>query len=231
MRICSYLFLLTCTIAPAQESGYLDLVTQTIEPRQREPVTASATGGSVGVGDGAPSHPSPRPLQLIVSNVEGTVLKVGQSLTYEVTIKNVSSRPVKIPWTPSPKDIEPSKPGPYEYVIAILAPRLVNSSGQVAALEAVTIYGSEAPSTVRELSPGQWVTIRAKSRLNLPGSGGWRNFLSTVPGSVRVGAVWSLERVSVTERNGKYHEAILSAGQEYVSTNTIPMHLDVAANP
>jgi hypothetical protein len=155
--------------------------------------------------------------------------KIGEDLTYEVKLENTGNRTVKIPWMPSPRDIEPTTPGPYEYQMAGLAPELVDSSGQVKVLEAVAIYGSGATSTTRELAPGQWVRIRAKSRLNLRGPD-LASFVSAGQDSVRVGVVWSLYRVSFAEQNGQYHETLIPVDQQNRSTNTIPIHLDVSEN-
>jgi hypothetical protein len=220
------LFLFTCTVAVAQETAYLDLATQTIQGRQREPTSASGTAGGVGGGDGAAFHRPPQLLKLTIFEVEAMGFKIGESLVYEVKLENTGDRAIKIPWTPSPKDIEPSKPGPYEYQMVSLAPRLVNPLGQVAPLEAVVIYGSNAPSTMLELAPGHWVRIRAKSRLSLLGSGDLTAFLSGGRNSARLGATWSINRVSVTELKGKYHETFVPTEIETQSINTIPLHIE-----
>jgi len=221
----AYLLLFACAVPVTQEAAYLDLVTKPVQPRLTEPASVSATGGGAGAGDGAETHPPPQPLQVTVSNVEGAENKIGENLIYEVKILNTGNGTVKIPWVPSPRDIEPAKPGPYEYWMANLAPRLVNSSGQVAALEAVVLYGSDAPSTMLELAPGHWVRVRAKTQLNLRGPGGLASFLSAGQGSVRVGAVWSLYRVSFAQRNGQFHETFIPNEQENRSTNTVPIHI------
>jgi len=225
-----YLLLFVCAVSVAQETGYLDLVTKTVQPRQTESTSSSGTAGGVGAGDGAELHLPPQPLQLTISNVEGVEHKIGESLIYEVKILNTSNRTVKIPWMFSPREIEPSKPGPYEYRMASLAPRLVNYSGQVAALEAVVLYGSDAPATMLELAPDHSVRIRAKSRLSLSEHGSLENFLSLAEGSVQVGAVWSQYRVSFAKRNGEYHETFVPT-EESQTTNTIPVHIDLPQKP
>ncbi len=225
MRIFGYLVLLTWTFCSFQQTGRLDLVTELVQGREREPTTASATAGGVGGGDGAVFHRGAQPLESTISAVEGMENKAGVTLIYEVRLVNRSDRTVKIPWKASPRDIEPSKPGPYEYKMASLAPRFVNASGQSEALEPALIYGSDAPSTMREVGPGQSVTIRAKTRLNSLRSGDLASFLSIKQNSVNLSVLWSLYQVSFTEQNGQYHETFVLTEEENPSTNTMPIHL------
>ncbi len=220
-----YLLFFACAIPVTQETAYLDLVNKIVLPRHTESTSLSGTTESTGAGDGADLHLSPPPLQLTILNVEGAEHKIGENLIYEVKILNISGRTLKIPWVFSPRDIEPSKPGPYEYQMASLSPRLFNSSGQVAALEAVVLYGSDAPSTMLELAPDHWVRMRAKSRLYLPGSEDVTGFFSVKRDTVRFEAVWSPYRVLFADRNGQYHETMIPTGRENPSANNVPIHI------
>jgi hypothetical protein len=218
------LLLFVSLTSAVQEAGYLDLVNQTTQPRRTEPSTASASVVGVGVGDRPATQPR-LPLELTISDIEGAEHKLGDDLIYTIRIENMSARAIQIPWTPSLRDIEPARPGPYAYQMARLAPMLINSSGQIELLEPAAVYGSGEASTMLELAPRQWARITAKSRISARGPNLGR-FLSTGRHSVSVGATWSLYRVSFSERNGGYHESFMPADQEYRSTNTIPFHLE-----
>jgi hypothetical protein len=222
-----FLLLVSVTLA-AQEAGYLDLVPQTLRPWLIEPKTGTASGGGIGAGDGATARTLPQPLRLTITNVDGADHKLSENLIYEVRVENTSDRTVKIPWTASPRDIEPTKLRPYEYLMASVAPRLVSSSGQVAVLGAAVIYGSDATSTMIDLAPGHWVRIRAKSPLSMLGARNLAAFLSAGQTSVEVGATWSFYRVSVTTENGECRETFLPSGVEIQSGNTMPVRLDLS---
>lgn len=234
MRSIIWLFAIfaVCPTSAAQEVGYLDLTTQVIQPRRTEPSTGSGTGGGVGAGDGVKRLRSEQPLRLTISYIEGAEHPVGGELIYEVKLLNTSQQIVKIPWTPSPRDIEPARPRPYKYQMASLSLRLANSGGQTAALETSSlVYGSDAPSTILELAPGHWVRIRATTRLNILPPGRWPSFLSPGQNKVNVEAVWRVDRVSFAERNGRCHETFTSAEGDNLSTNTIPVEIRMDAKP
>jgi len=217
------MLLISLTLA-SQEAGFLDLLNQTIQPRQTESASATASVVSVGAGDREATQPPPQLLRITLSKLERSEYKIDQDLIYEVKLENLSSRPIQIPWTASPRDIEPARQGPYEYQMARLTPTLVDSSGQLETLEPAIIFGSDAAGTTRVIAPNQWVRIRAKSRLS------WHNQGSTSspsaePQAVRVGATWSLYRVSFAEHNGRYHETFVPTDEECRSTNTIAIQI------
>lgn len=225
------IFVVSPTLA-AQEAGYLDLTTQVIQPRRVEASSSSGTGGGVGAGDGVKLLRSRQPLRLTISYIESAEHTIGGDLVYEVKLLNTSEQIVKVPWTPSPRDIEPARSGPYEYRMASLSLRLTNSGGQTAALETSSlIYGSDAPSTTLEVAPGHWVRIRATSRLSILPPGKWANFLSPGQNKVNVEAVWRVDRVSFGERNGQYHETFASSDGDNLSTNTMPVEIRTDEKP
>jgi hypothetical protein len=162
------LFLLATVLVLSQESGYLDLTTQTLLLRLNEPTSVSGVVAGTGAGDRAASHDAPQPLDLTISSVEGADHSVGGILVYEVKILNSSKEVVRIPTTISPREIEPPKPGPYQYWMASLTPRIIDSSGQIEVLEEALLYGADGGSTMLELPSGHWVRIRAKTRLRVP---------------------------------------------------------------
>lgn len=77
-----------------------------------------------------------------------------------------------------------------------------------------------------DLAPGHWVRIRAKSRISLREPTKLASFLSTSQNSAKVGAVWSLYRVSFAEERGQYHETFVPTAQEIQSANTVPIKLE-----
>jgi hypothetical protein len=220
------LFVVGWTFCFAQQAGYLDLVTQSTRPRQVEPATASATVGNIGAGDSAVFTPR-KELKLTVSRVELTDSEIGKTLIYEVNLQNTDNRAIVIPWTASPRDIEPAERRPYEYQMAKLAPRLIKSTGEEAGLEGTLIYGSDVSSTTYQLSPGQSVRIRAQTRLVPHPPHELESFFSSGEKAVHFGVMWSMQRVSVTEINGELHETFMPREPATVTTNTITVHIDI----
>ena len=122
----------------------------------------------------------------------------------------------------SATEVKPAQHGPYQYWMASLAPRVITSSAQVQALDAVVLYSSDAASTTLELAPGHWARIRAKASLQFREP---ENIPTTPSSEVRLGAVWSLFRVYVSEQNGTYHATFVPVGEQNPSTNTLPIRL------
>jgi hypothetical protein len=224
VSISKYLVILA-TVALVQESGYLDVTTETAQSRRIEPTRMSGVLANSAAGDGAIVREVPRALRLTLSEVEGSEHKRGDTLIYEVKILNSSDNVIKIPWTTNAREIEPAKPGPYQYWMASLALRATDSVGQIEVLEPLVLYGSDTGSTTLELPPGLWVRIRAKSRLALPRFNKIASSDSPGAASIRLAAAWSLSRVSFSEQDGEYHETFVPTGQEISSANTVLIHV------
>jgi len=227
MRRLACLLFFGSTFSLAQQTGYLDLVTQVIQPRQIEPTTASATAGNVGAGDSAVSTRR-KAFKFTLSRVEATESNTGKVIIYEVTLQNTSDQTIVIPWTASPRDIEPAKSRPYEYQIASLAPRLIKGNGEVAGLDDSLIYGSDVRSTTYQIAPGQSVRIRAQTRLTPHTPRDLKGFISADQKSVNFGVAWSVHRVSVTEINGELHETFMQTEPETPSINTVAVRIDLS---
>ena len=224
MSISKYLVIFA-TVALLQESGYLDVTSQTAQSRRIEPTRMFGVLANTAAGDGAIAHKVPRALRLTLSEVEGSEHKRGDTLIYEVKILNSSDNVIKIPWTINAREIEPAKPGPYQYWMASLGLRVTDSVGQIEVLEPLVLYGADTGSTVLELPPGHWVRIRAKSRLALRRFNKIASSDSPGPASIRLAAAWSLSRVSFSEQGGEYHETFVPTGQEISSANTVLIHV------
>lgn len=212
-----FLFLIVCSsVWGRNQVATLDLTHATIRQRAFEPVTGSASGGSV--GSGATRSQPMQAIQIKLTELENTQNGDGHRLFYEIELKNVSDTTVRIPWDPSPRDIEPSPPRPYEYRLASLRLVLIMPSGENERLDAAIIYGSETSHTLRSLRPGEWVRIRAETKLktlNREFAGG-----NKIP---IVRATWDEYRATVDGSPSKFHETLSSVGTQIQSQNTLPL--------
>jgi hypothetical protein len=217
-----FLFLIACSsVWGKNQVATLDLTHATVRLRLFEPVTGSASGGSVGSGVTL-SQPM-QPIQMKLTDLKSTQNGDGHGLFYEIELKNVSDATVRIPWDPSPRDIEPSPPRPYQYQLASLRLVLTMPSGESERLEAATIYGSETSRTLRTLRPGEWVRIRAATKvktLNRDFAGG-----NKIP---MVRATWEEYRATVDGSPSKFHETLSPEGTQIQSQNTMPLPNEVS---
>ncbi len=100
--------------------------------------------------------------------------QVGDEPTFEVTVENVSSASLRIPFSPHLADLQPENPAQkfthseLQLVLWIAAGTewRANTGG------GVTLYGAEDhPNTMLTLNPGEWVRIIGKGKFVLPAEG------------------------------------------------------------
>lgn len=215
--------LLLCLFIPGtvwgvQQVATLDLTNARTRTRMFEPVTGSAGGTGIGSGVAESLYRPRQSLELTLTNVERTQQGGVKTLVYEIKLKNVADEAVRIPWDPSPRDIEPSPPKPYGYELASPGMMLLMPSGETKVLEAPTIYGSESSNTLRALLPGEWVSIRAETKLRtLNGDFTEESRVSMLR------ATWNQYRATVDGSPSKFHETLISEGTPIQSQNTLPM--------
>jgi hypothetical protein len=169
-RVVSLLLLIPPQSLPtrAQERGYLDATQVKIRQRQRDPATGTSGGVFSGYTEGKPQ--ATQALALALKFPEGAELASGEAFEYEVQIRNVSDRPVKLPWDLSQADIEATDPSVgYEYQTAAISVGARVGSNRAVTMEAsILLFGSPSiTTTMMRLEPGDWVRIKAKGR-NLP---------------------------------------------------------------
>lgn len=210
----------------SSEVAFLDLTKIIIRNRIREPNTATASSGGVGVG-GIPHREPKEPLRLTLLSLDKNKAELGDDIIYELKVENVGNEPFIIPWNPHSADLEPEDAEqPYEYTSGWFSLGGKDESGDLVFLGGVNLYSSSnAPETSIELRPGDWVRLRAKVQL-MTTSEGWRKKLqSSSKLSLRLRVHFSISQNTVTPKNGGYHLASRSDGKLIKSSNAVPFVL------
>ena len=158
---------MSCISIKAQERAYLDTTQIPIRHRQREPATGSV--GSVTVGYSEPQVGSTleQSLTLSLKLFGPAEIARGEPFEYEVQIRNVSNKPVELPWDLSPANIEPADShASYQYQTAAILLSAKLASHRPVIMEGSTLlFGAQSiSSTMIKLQPGEWVRIKAKTR-------------------------------------------------------------------
>ena len=206
-----------------QELARMDLTSSVSQVRKFEPVSGSSGGTGIGSGVAESSYRAKPLFELKLMNVQTSKNSGDLRVVYEVEIKNVSDAVVRIPWDPSPRDIEPSPPRAYEYELASLRLELPRAPGENQRFESVSIYGSEESHTLQTLSPGEWVRIRAEAKLKT------LNGDFTEEGKVSmVRATWNQYKVTVDGSPSQFHETLTPEGTQIQSRNALPVPNDLS---
>jgi len=162
----------------AQEVGFVDLTKVTAHRGLRHPSpTRGANEARSGVQEVRPcfdSVNSEGELRATLVSLDRTHYQVGDEPTFEVTVENVSSASLRIPFSPHLADLQPENPAQkfthseLQLVLWIAAGTewRANTGG------GVTLYGAEDhPNTMLTLNPGEWVRIIGKGKFVLPAEG------------------------------------------------------------
>lgn len=91
----------------------------------------------------------------------------GEAFEYEVQIRNISNKPIDLPWDLNPANIEPADSRvSYRYqTAAILLSAKLGDHRPVIMEGSVLLFGIPSiSSTMIKLQPGEWVRIKAKTR-------------------------------------------------------------------
>jgi hypothetical protein len=164
------------TAAGAQEVASIDLTKVTARMDLRRPEASSAIGrGRTGVIRRESCLPTANPagaLHTTLVSLDRTHYQVGDQPTFEITIENVGSSAVKIPFSPiSPNlvNLQPENPAlrftysEMDLMMWIVAEGWSTNTGGGPAL-----YGSDShPDTVLTLNPGEWARITGKGKFDL----------------------------------------------------------------
>jgi len=195
------LFICPCTVSStSQEAGYKDLVD--IELR-----TAEARVGLGGGGCGGASHEPPptTSLDITLLSLDKSRYVMGDDLEFVVKISNVGNEPVLLPWDPHEADFEEKAGGDgYRYVSISLLLEL--SDGR--AKELMTGWGllgsPDVAGSLRELRPGNWVQVRAKSKLEIFSDNEFTHRLYSGPETeLTIRPSLLADTVTVSHRQGK----------------------------
>lgn len=156
---------------PAQEVGFVDLTKTTARTELRRPPSSGKTheprGGSVEEHLSCPyPDKSDAVFRTTLVSLDRSYYQVGDEPTLEVTIENLASTPLRIPFSPHLADLQPKDPAEkfsyqeLQVELWIAAKDWRSNSGGV-----FSLYGDENhEGTMATLKPGEWVRIIGRSR-------------------------------------------------------------------
>ncbi len=167
------IYLALLTAAASQEVASIDLTEVTARIDLRRPETASAIGRSrTGVIQRESCRPAKSPagtLQTTLVSLDRTSYRVGDHPTFEITIENVGSTAVKIPFSPHLADLQPENPAlEFAYSEMDLMMWIVAQGWSTNTGGGASLYGSDSqPDTFLTLYPGEWVRVIGKGNFDL----------------------------------------------------------------
>jgi hypothetical protein len=172
----SLTLLSTC---PAQEVASVDLTKVTARLELRRPKQASTEGKSWGgIEQYDPCLGSANPtgsLRTTLVSLDRTHYQVGDESRFEVTVENVGSTPLKIPFSPHLADLQPEDPA-RKFAYSELQLTVWIAAGEKWGTNtggSVTLYGADDHAgTMMQLNPGEWLEIIGKGKFQLPYDGG-----------------------------------------------------------
>ena len=206
----------------AQEVGFLDMTQVQIRYRVRVTRSVGIIGGVMGH-----SKPLPPTMRIKLESLDRREYTIGETLLFEVKLENVSQDRVRIPWNPHPADIEPDDPAQlYEYTNGQFSLSGEDEHGETVHLSGISLYGSpKVPGSLLELSPGNWVRIRAKIKLYVGETQWGKQLLSRGESELALKVSFSTSRTVVTPKNGGYDSTRYIEGNRIKSSNSIPFLL------
>ena len=147
----------------AQEIGYIDLTDNVFRERSRP---AQRNGG--GCGSSPHAQQSQSEVTVTVVSLDKIRYRIGEEVTFEIKVLNSGKKTIIVPWTPHSGDLEPADAhSSYRYRVSTISLDFKDpQSREFSIFE--NLYGSpNVPDSLRELSPGQWFTVRGRKRLVL----------------------------------------------------------------
>jgi hypothetical protein len=159
---------------PAQEIALVDLTKVAARVDLRRPkATSPVMGGYSGAQDIRPCFDPTHnagALRTSLVSLDRTHYQLGDEPRFEVTVENIGSTPVRVPFSPHLADLQPKNPAEefayYELQIALLIAGdqqwETNTGGYV------VLYGADPHSnTMLTLDAGEWLRIIGKGRITL----------------------------------------------------------------
>jgi len=132
--------------------------------RERSRQTRTMGGGCSGSPHGMPDSRSR--VTVTVVSLDKTRYRIGEEVTFEITVTNSGKKTIVVPWTPHLGDLELADTrSSYKYRVGVVLLLFRDPEGvQFPIWE--SLYGSlNVAGTLRELSPGEWFTVRGRKRL------------------------------------------------------------------
>ena len=169
---------ITCTCV-AQEVASLDLtaVAARIDlrrPRAKSPMEAGYSGIHSINNFCNDSSPKAGALHTSLVSLDRTQYQVGDKPRFEVTVENVGSEPISIPFSPHLADLQPKNPGQkfayhqLQITLWIASDEQSNEQWSTNTGGSLALYGaSDHADTMFTLNPGEWVRVFGKGDLHL----------------------------------------------------------------
>jgi hypothetical protein len=145
----------------AQEIGYMDLSDNIFRERYRQ--TRTVGGGC----SGSPhAQPSQSEVTATVVSLDKVRYRIGEEATFEIKVLNSGKKTIIVPWTQHLGDLEPADTdASYKYRVGVTLLIFRDPEGHEFAVSE-TLYGSpNVAGSLRELSPGQWFTVKGQRRI------------------------------------------------------------------
>lgn len=173
LTLAIFRFLLSSS--PAQEVASVDLTKISARTDLRRPqATSPATGGYSGTHQTSACRDSEHKLGFLrtsVVSLDRTHYQEGNESTFEVTVENAGSSPIRIPFSPHLADLQP-KDASKKFAYSELQIVLWIAAGEKWSSNTgggVTLYGDDEHSdTMLSLDPGQWVRIIGRGKFDVP---------------------------------------------------------------
>lgn len=179
---------------PAQEVATVDLAKATARVELRRPEAAQAESGVRGFTDednqgscpltfpGVPVNPESNnnnvtgAVRTTLVSLDRTHYQVGDEPTFEVTVENVDSTPVRIPISPHLAELQlkdPAKKFAYSELRLVLW--IAGKEGGASTGGGLSLYGADRNAdTMLTLNLGEWVRVIGKGKIGFPPANGKR---------------------------------------------------------
>lgn len=163
------------SICLAQEVASVDLTKIEARVELRRPrATSPITGGYHGIKRTDPCRDSAHnagALRASLVSLDRTHYQVGDASTFEITVENSSSEPIRIPFSEHLADLQPKDPS-QKFSYSVLHIVLWIAGGERWSANTGgggVLYGADDhPRTMLSLNPGQWARIVGHGRFTLP---------------------------------------------------------------
>ena len=171
-------------IAPVLVSGSayaqhrFDLTSE--NPAMMEPSATEGYGEGMGTKGMSGQQRLPLPLELTVVSFSPTSLMPGDKVTFEVSLRNVGSKAIDIPWSIGRDTWRISRADRQALYLLVTVP------GNSHVLLGTMLFGTEFDRSMLTLEPNETANIRAEGRLRVEGPGAPTFTSSTVNVIARV---------------------------------------------
>ena len=160
-----------------QQVDFLDISNVEFRERNRPP---EVSGGGCG---GSSHEPPPRDnLAIGPLFLDQNQYTLGDDIVFEVEVENVGRETLVLPRDPQVADFESTDPDEsYQFEVINIGLNIADEYGG-GCIPGVSLYGSQnVPGSLLELRAGEWVQIRAKSRLDTGSDDEWHRRLVSIP--------------------------------------------------